>query len=417
MIKMNKKHAVLPLILLMFCMGVTFNPFTCKTTIYGNIMDGGEIPIENAVVSINVEGVDSVTTTGNGEYRFENVPFGSHEITVTCDGYVDTTEQVSASYLDTAFGCADIKDEETDIILFMVGEGICSNWEELGGSATGNGISGTDDSCYYKSLKINSLGNPVVAWQNGSGGGGSDDGGYDGWNDIYVKQWNGSSWEELGGSATGGGISNTQYGSDRPSLAINGSGNPVVVWGKCNDWYGSGTYDIYLKQWNGSSWEELGGSATGNGISGTVKAEYPSLAINDSGYPVVAWNTCENNCKIIYIKQWNGSSWEEIGTGSASGNGIGSGVTNSLAIDNSGNPVVAWEHRSGSSLPDIYVRRWNGNSWEEVGTGSASGRGIDNNPYWSSWPSLAINNSGNPVVAWSDSTIDAPDIFLKQYVP
>jgi len=44
-----------------------------------------------------------------------------------------------------------------------------------------------------------------------------------------VKQWNGSSWEELESSASGGGISNSSGGADS-SIAINSSGDPVVGW-------------------------------------------------------------------------------------------------------------------------------------------------------------------------------------------
>ena len=53
---------------------------------------------------------------------------------------------------------------------------------------------------------------------------------------------------------------------------------------------------------------------------------------------------------------------------------------------------------------EIYIKQWNGSSWEEIGTGSASGGGISNTSGDSKNPSIAINDSGNPIGAWSDNT-------------
>ncbi len=44
---------------------------------------------------------------------------------------------------------------------------------------------------------------PVVAWQDGAGGD----------QEIYLRRWNGTAWEELDGSASGGGVSNTPIGA------------------------------------------------------------------------------------------------------------------------------------------------------------------------------------------------------------
>ena len=43
-----------------------------------------------------------------------------------------------------------------------------------------------------------------------------------------------------------------------------------------------------IKQWNGTSWEEFGaGSASGGGISNdSVESYYPSVTVNNAGYPL-----------------------------------------------------------------------------------------------------------------------------------
>ena len=84
----------------------------------------------------------------------------------------------------------------------------------------------------------------------------------------------------------------------------------------------------------------------------------------------------------------------------------------SLALDSAGNPVVAWEFGVSSSNHEIYIKRWDGKAWVEVGKGSGSLGGISNNKGASSEPALALDASGNPIVAWSDNTSKKFEIYV-----
>jgi hypothetical protein len=61
---------------------------------------------------------------------------------------------------------------------------------------------------------------------------------------------------------------------------------------------------------------------------------------------------------------------------------------------------------------EIYVLRWNGSAWEEVGAGSASGEGISDNDTFSGYPSVAVAPSGIPYVAW----LDDPEIYIRRWI-
>ncbi len=287
-----------------------------------------------------------------------------------------------------------------------------SAWAELAGSASGGGVSKNAGESAEPSLAIDHDGKPVVAWQDNSGGNG----------EIYVRRWNGSAWVELAGSASGGGISKNAGDSKNPSLAIASDGNPVVAWEE----YSGGNPEIYLRHWNGSAWAELGGSATGGGISNTGHlgnwSRKPSLAIAPGGAPVVAWEHFGGNGFEIYVRRWNGSAWAELG-GSATGGGISDNardsVEPSLAIGSDGAPVVAWHDQSNGNNYQVYARRWNSAGWVEVGTGSAAGGGISHSNVDAMHPSLAISPNGDPVVAWNDGTnlTNKWDIYVRRYSP
>jgi hypothetical protein len=345
-----------------------------------------------------------------------------------------------------------------------------SSWEEVGpGSASGDGISILPQRAAGPSVAVAPDGTPYVAWHTELSGANDE---------IYVRRWNGSSWEEVGpGSASGGGISNTPHSSGGPSLVITANGVPYVAWGEISTeasyvyirrwngvvweevgansasgkgigqggassvtpaaatspddtiyvtWVhqsldGSIPLSIYVKQWNGSQWEEASpGSASGGGISQTDVANSPSIAVDSQDMPYVAWsdtNLSTNNSEI-YLRHWNGSSWEEVGPGSASAGGVsqneGRSLEPSLTIAVDGRVYAAWFDESSGNF-EIYVRRWSGSSWEEVGAGSASGGGISQNSAMSDYPALTFSPEGVPHIAWGDGSSGNYDIYIRHY--
>ena len=123
-----------------------------------------------------------------------------------------------------------------------------------------------------------------------------------------------------------------------PSLALDSSGNPVVSWYELDN--DTASSNIYVKRWNGSSWVQLG---TFLDVNINQNAQSPSLALDGSGNPVVSWYEFEgtSGSENIYVKRWDGSSWVQLG--SFLDVNVNQGAYNSsLALDSSGNPVVSW---------------------------------------------------------------------------
>ena len=289
-----------------------------------------------------------------------------------------------------------------------------SNWAEIGtGSASGGGISNTSDSSWNPSVAIAPNGTPYVVWSDSS----------DGNPEIYVRAWNGSIWTEVGaGSASGGGISNTPGESIFPSISVAPNGIPYVVW---QEFFYDAVYgfinEIYVRAWNGSSWMEVGiGSASGGGISNhSGFSMHPDITISPKGTPYIAWSDGSTMNFQIYIRAWNGSSWAEVGTGSASGGGISNDAGNSsapsVAISPDNMPYVAWENYHDNGDAEIYIKSWDGSNWVEVGTGSASNGGISNNTGESKRPFLAIAPDSTLYVVWQDESNGDWEIYVLRY--
>ena len=182
---------------------------------------------------------------------------------------------------------------------------------------------------------------------------------------------------------------------------------------------------LFLAQPAQGGWVEIGiGSASGGGISNTsTSSSFPgtnskALVIGTDCYPIAAWSEYVDTNWEIYVRKWDGSAWVEMGTGSASGGGIsnnsGDSDRASIAIGPDGNPIVLWDDNT-SGDNEEYLKRWDGSAWVEMGTGSASGGGISNNTGSSLRNSIVIGSDGYPIIVWGDNSSGNDEIYLKKW--
>jgi hypothetical protein len=271
-----------------------------------------------------------------------------------------------------------------------------SSWVSLGAALNSTGGDGAQNA----SLGVDGSGNPVVAWEENT----LKLPNYQ--SDVYVKRWNGTAWVQLGGALDVSANRNAVY----PSLAVAGNGNPVVAWVE----YEGFASNLYVKRWTGSAWQSLGGAL--NLSSGG--AAFPSLALDASGKPVVAWEENSN----LYVKRWSGTSWVQVGSTPLDINPTQDAITPSLALDNSGQPVIAWQEFNSNTFYNLYVRRWNGTAWVNVGVNPLETK-LSNYAFNAS---LALDASGNPVVSWEEcdatqihssgtSCLTGADVYAKRF--
>jgi hypothetical protein len=179
--------------------------------------------------------------------------------------------------------------------------------------------------------------------------------------------------------------------------------------------------EVYLRRWNGDAWVELDGSASGGGVSDTDDYSlWPSLAVGPDNRPVIAWSNSSNEMPQthqIHTRYWNGVSWKALGLpfGDENGPDDGGAGQASLAVGPDGHPIVAWE-QFGDTDYRVFVSRWNGAAWVQVGSGAATD-GISG-PRYAILPSLAVAPNGRPVLAWvSPFPQNDEEIYVRQHQP
>ncbi len=121
-----------------------------------------------------------------------------------------------------------------------------------------------------------------------------------------------------------------------------------------------------------------------------------AIAVTADGNPVVAWTAAGE----IFATRWSGSAWEQLGAGVSLTAGDSEGPA--IAVDSLGRVLVAWSEGS-DAAKEIYLRRWDGSGWLEL-DGSASGAGVSGIGGQSMEPQLAVTATDEPVVAWLEDT-------------
>jgi hypothetical protein len=134
---------------------------------------------------------------------------------------------------------------------------------------------------------------------------------------------------------------------------------------------------------------------------------------------IVAWeNTDDVSNTEVFVRRYNGSAWVWLAGGTQPGLRQGNSYSSFpvVALDADGNPVVAWFALGWTSATadGIYVRRRVGTTWQAVG-GSVTGGDFyeAGTNYWRI--ALASDALGRPVVAWSSNLSGADEVQLKKW--
>lgn len=248
-------------------------------------------------------------------------------------------------------------------------------WVQDGGSLNINagGLSYRPDMACYNGV-------PYVTWMEDA--------------QLYVKRWNGSSWELLSGTI------NTNSASN-PSLAVDG-GIPYIAW---EEFSGGGVKQIFVKYWNGSSWQPVDGVGNCLNIDPTKNAyAYDGSLAVYNGTPYVTWyeHDAANHAQI-YVKRYNGSAWAPLTAGNISLN-VNTGVSaeNPSLAFYQGTPYLAWTEYNAQA----YMKYWNGTAWVLDGGGISTAG-------WADYLSLSVAG-GVPYVSYQEYASES-NITVKHW--
>ena len=172
---------------------------------------------------------------------------------------------------------------------------------------------------------------------------------------IKVFDWNGTDWVQIGNAIVGE-VNREGFGR---YIAISPDGESIAVGSPNRNGYFVGNIKVF--RWNGANWEQKGDDiASINRVEGLGKA----LALSSDGNRIVIGGPDYNNFSgIARVFDWNGTSWEQVG-GGIIGKFASSLMGTSVAISADGQRIaLGMPGYKGGFL----VFDWNGMSWTSSG--------------------------------------------------
>ena len=176
-------------------------------------------------------------------------------------------------------------------------------------------------------------------------------------------------------------------------VGIDGAGNFIVVWNDAN------TGDVYGRRFNAA------GTALGNEFrintttAGTQNRA--TVAMNASGAFVVAWQSADQDGGGlgVYARRYDAAGVAQSGEILINQQTLETQEEPAVAMDSSGNFVVAWSNYQATATGyDVYARRFDaaGNALGNESIVNAATAG------WQGSASIAMTAGGDYVIAWGD---------------
>ena len=235
-------------------------------------------------------------------------------------------------------------------------------------------------------VAVDGSGNPHVVWQDNTSGNA----------EIYYKKSTngGATW------TTAKRLTSTSGLSQNPDIAIDGSGNPHVVWQDNTP----GNVEVYYKKSadGGATW------AANQRLTWTAGGSvFPVIGAGPSGRIHLAWQDGSGgNSEIYYKRSTNsGASWtanQRLTWNS------GESEAPAIGVLSSGNPHIVWRDNSAGNY-EVYYRKSS-----DAGTTWAAGQRLTWTSGISYAPDLAVGPTSRLSVVWADSTPGNSEVYVKR---
>jgi hypothetical protein len=174
------------------------------------------------------------------------------------------------------------------------------------------------------------------------------------------------------------------------SIAIGDNGNPVI------SYYDATNNDLKVAA---CTTADCSGTSTITTVdsTGTV-GYYTSIAIGDNGYPVISYYDFTNeDLKVAACTTADCTGTPTITTVDSTGD---VGFFTSIAIGNNGNPVISYYNTTNTALKVAACTTTDCSGASTITT-------VDSDGSVGGYPSIAIGDSGNPVISYRDWTNEA----------
>lgn len=248
----------------------------------------------------------------------------------------------------------------------------------------------------YPQVAMDTMGNAIAVWCEDNGEG------Y-GYYNIHARNYiSGSGWDTSASNLN----NNPHVSSMEPQIAMISTSTAIAVWAESVDIPGGSAWNVFARNLNGTTWE----TAIDLNNTQTRSGESPQIAINSSGNAMVVWSESNDSYTTnIYTKKYNPESgWDSTAVNLNNDQSQPAGGAK-VGLDTAGNAIVAWgESVAAPAYYNVFAKKYSvDNSWESTVN-------LNNDQFQLAQTILlAMNATGNAMVVWPEGTF-LRNIFTRQ---
>ncbi len=238
-------------------------------------------------------------------------------------------------------------------------------------------------------VSLDDNGNAIVAWIQ-----------YDinSRSQIFVSEYRGGAWvhpSDITDNISPGERNVSDI--SRPAIAMDDNNNAIIAWAQ----YDGCDNQIYMREYRNGSWSNI--PAINDYISITnYEAKYPVVAMDNNSNAVIAWAQDDSSNYQIFMREYRNGNWSmKPGLSENISPDNYDASCPAVAMDDNSNAIVTWMQSDGSNNR-MYMREYRNTGWSDepillTESISPDGKDVDANSY----PGIAINNSDNVMIVWS----------------
>jgi uncharacterized protein YheU (UPF0270 family) len=238
-------------------------------------------------------------------------------------------------------------------------------------------------------------GNVIIVWSESNGHK----------DQIYKSEYRNGSWSYP--SSLNDSISPTDQDAFQPQVAMDNSGNAIIVWRQ----YDGSFYQIFKSEYRSGAWTHPTG-IDDNVSPGGGGAADPRIAMDDSGNALIVWNQYDGNFYQIFKSEYRSGAWTHPSALSDNISPDGQSTSeNEVAMDNNGNAIIVWSQNDGT-VKQIFKSEYRSGAWTNPANLADN---ISPDSLGSLDPHVAMDDDGNALIVWRQSDGSFVQVFKSDY--
>ncbi len=262
-------------------------------------------------------------------------------------------------------------------------------------------ISPDTQNAVFPQVAMDNRGNAVITWLQ-----------FDGANDqVFMSEYRNDSWKHPSGVTDN--ISPDTFTAYSPYIAMDTNGNSIITWTQDS----GAEIRAYKSEYRIGSWTSdwihpINLASDNISPLGTGAISDLSVAMNDAGDAFIVWYQSNTFNFQIFMSQYRNGSWKHPSDLNDNISLDGQDATlPQVAMDNSGNAIIAWQQSDGANN-QIFMSEYRNGSWKHPSSLTDNISPDGQNAYL---PRVAMDNSGNAIISWLQSDGTNAQVFMSEY--